>query len=154
MKAWGLGLALLLAFAGCSGLGLRDEQSGDLERNFQDSDRQIRETKTLAGLAEMAAALDSFVQSERRIPERLDELVPQYLAAIPTADAAAGGHGESSGVKYYPESLLRDGRIDGTKLKDTGKWGYVHNDRQVVVFVDCTHPSSRGKPWYQESGAQ
>ena len=101
----------------------------------------------------METALASFVKGERRIPERLDELVPKYLAEIPSVDIAVGGHHETNAVKYYASDLLRDGQIDGTKLKDTGKWGYVHNDRQVVIFVDCTHPSSRGQPWYQEGRA-
>ncbi len=35
---------------------------------------------------------------------------------------------------------------------DTGKWGYVFNESQVVVFIDCTHKSGRGRPWYQERG--
>ena len=154
MREWNLGLALLMALAGCRGLGLRDESATELERNFQDSDRQVRETRTLAGLAEMETALASYVKGERRIPERLGELVPKYLAEVPNIDIAVGGHHETSDVRYYPSDLLRDGQLDGTKLKDTGKWGYVHNDRQVVIFVDCTHPSSRGKPWYQERGAQ
>ena len=153
MWKWNLSLALSLAFAGCRGLSPKDE-SGDMERSFRDSDRQVQETRTLAGLAEMETALASYVKGERRIPERIEELVPKYLAEVPIVDTAAGGHHETSNVKYYASDLLRDGQLDGTKLKDTGNWGYVHNDRQVVIFVDCTHPSRRGKPWYKERGAQ
>ncbi|MCX5796019.1 MAG: hypothetical protein NTY77_11040 [Elusimicrobia bacterium] len=153
MRMWNLGLALLLTLAGCRSLGLKDESSGELERNFQESDRQVGETRTLAGLAAMETALTSFVKGERRIPERLDELVPKYLSQIPSVDIVVSGHHETNAVRYYPSDLLRGGQLDGTKLKDTGKWGYVHNERQVVIFVDCTHPSSRGKPWYQERGS-
>jgi hypothetical protein len=152
MRKWNLGLIVLLALTGCKGFGVKDEAAAELERNFQDSDRKVRETRNLSGLAEMETALASFVKGERRIPERLDELVPKYLAELPIVDTAAGGHHESSAVKYYASDILRGGQIDGTRLKDTGKWGYVHNDRQVVIFVDCTHPSSRGKPWYKEKG--
>jgi hypothetical protein len=154
MRKWNLSLALLLALAGCRGLGLRDDSADELERNFRNSDLQIRETRTLSGLAEIETALASYVKGERHIPDRLEELVPKYLAAIPSVDVAIGGHHETSAVRYYDGDLLRDGQIDGTKLKDTGKWGYVHNDRQVVIFVDCTHPSSRGRPWYKERGSQ
>jgi hypothetical protein len=152
MSKWNFGLALLLVLTGCKGLGFKDEAAVELERNFQDSDRKVRETRTLSGLAEMETALASFVKGERRIPERLDELMPKYLAEIPGVDIAVSGHHESSAVKYDASDILRGGQIDGTRLKDTGKWGYVHNDRQVVIFVDCTHPSSRGKPWYKEKG--
>ncbi len=152
MRKWNLGLALLATLAGCRGLSLKDESVSELERNFQDSDRQVRETRTLAGLTEMETALASYVKGERHIPERLEELVPKYLAAVPSVDTAADGHHETSDVRYYAGDLLRDGQLDGTKLKDTGKWGYVYNNRQVVLFVDCTHPSSRGRPWYQERG--
>jgi hypothetical protein len=154
MRKWNLGLVVLLALAGCKGFGLRDESAAELERNFQDSDRKIRETRTMSGLAEMETALGSYIKTEKRIPERLEALVPKYLAEIPNVDIAAGGHHETSAVKYYGVDILRAGQIDGTRLKDTGKWGYVHNDRQVVIFVDCTHPSSRGKSWYQEKGSQ
>jgi hypothetical protein len=153
MRKWNIGLALLLALSGCRMLGLKDEGAGDLERNLQDSDVKVRETRTLASLAEMETALASFVKGEQRIPDRLDELIPKYIAEIPSVDIAVGGHNETNSVRYYASDLLRDGQIDGTKLKDTGRWGYVHNERQVVVFVDCTHPSSRGKPWYREKSS-
>ena len=150
MRKWNLGLALVLALAGCRGMGLKDEAAGDLERNSVDSDRNVGETRTLAGLAALETALASYVKGEQRIPERLEELVPKYLAEVPDVDVEIAGHQETSAVKYYDSDLIRNGQIDGTKLKDTGKWGYAHNDRQVVIFVDCTHSSSRGKPWYQE----
>lgn len=153
MMKWNLGLALLMALAGCRALGLKDDSTAELERNLLDSDIKVRENQTLSSLAQMETALDSFIKGERHIPDRLDELVPKYLAEIPTVDTAVGGHHETNAVKYYASDLLRDGQLDGTKLKDTGKWGYVHNDRQVVIFVDCTHPSSRGLPWYREKSS-
>jgi len=154
MRRRSLGLAALLslALAGCRGLGLKEEPAAELERDFQNSDREVRETRTLSGLAQIETALAGYVREQRRIPKKLSDLVPKYLADIPAVDAAAGGHQETSEVKYYPADLLRDGEVDGTRLRDTGRWGYVHNDRQVVIFVDCTHPSSRGRPWYREKG--
>ena len=154
MKTWGLGVILLAALAGCRSLGLKDDSGPELERNFQDSDRQVRETRTLSALAEMEAAIAGYVKEYNRIPARLEELVPKFIADIPSVDISVGGHRESNVVKYYPSAALRDGQIDGTMLRDTGHWGYVHNDRQVVIFVDCTHPSSRGTPWYREKGGQ
>lgn len=150
MRVWGL--AVILALAGCRGLGVKDEAAAELEQSFKASDRQVKESKTLSGLVEMETALAGYVRDEGRIPDRIEQLIPKYLAEIPAADTAVKGHGESSEVQIYPETVLRGGAIDGTRLKDTGTWGYVHNDHQVVIFVDCTHPSSRGRPWYQERG--
>jgi len=154
MRDLGLVMGVVLALAGCRGLGVKDEASTELERTFLESEVQVRESRTRSSLIEMESALSSFVKQERRIPDKLDELIPKYMAAIPAVDIGAGGHRETSDVKYYRSDLLRDGQIDGTKLQDSGKWAYVHNDRQVVIFVDCTHPNSRGRPWYQERGAQ
>ena len=152
MRRLGLGLAVVLTLAGCRGMGSRDEGARDLERSFAESDRQVRETRTLSSLVQLESSLADYVKHERRIPERLEQLVPKYLAEIPSVDISVKGHRETSAVQYYSSDVLEDGGLDGTRLRDTGKWGYVHNERQVVIFVDCTHPSSRGKPWYQEKG--
>jgi hypothetical protein len=150
MRKWALGLAALLALAGCRGFGVKDESAVELERNFQDSDLKVREHRTFSALAEMETALAGYLKHEKRIPQKLDQLIPKYMADVPSVDIGVGGHRETHAVKYYASDILRDGQIDGTRLKDTGRWGYVYNERQVVIFVDCTHPSSRGKPWYQE----
>jgi hypothetical protein len=152
MKILALGLLGALTIMGCRGASVRDYSARELERNFEDSDRQVRQSRTLSSLAQLETALESFVQHERRIPERLEELVPKYLAEIPSVDTGIKGHEESATVEYYPTNILEDGLLDGTRLRDRGRWGYVHNDAQVVIFVDCTHPSPRGKPWYQERG--
>ena len=147
-------VVLPAAMTGCRGLGARDESAQELERDFRDSERQIKETRTLSNLAKIEASIADYIKYEKRIPEKIDQLIPKYLAMIPTVEIEVSKHHESAAVKYYYSETLRDGQIDGTRLKDTGKWGYVHNERQVVVFVDCTHPSGRGKSWYQERGAQ
>ncbi|MDD5656308.1 MAG: hypothetical protein PHF00_03535 [Elusimicrobia bacterium] len=154
MKRLGLGLAAVAVLAGCRGIGSKDYGALELERNFADSDRQVRETRTLSSLVQLEASLSDYVKDERRIPDRLEQLIPKYLSGIPSVDIAVRGHRETAAVQYYPADLLVDGLIDGTRLRDTGKWGYAHNERQVVIFVDCTHPSSRGKPWYQEKAGQ
>lgn len=41
--------------------------------------------------------------------------------------------------------------LDGSKLKDTGKWGYVKNTSGKLggrVFIDCTHADQKGSEWY------
>ncbi len=152
MRALGAALTAVFLLAGCGGLIGKDESARELERNFQDSESHIKEIRTLSALAALENAVSDYVKGEGRIPENLSQLIPKYLAEIPSVDIDVPRHQETNAVRAYPASILRDGLIDGTKLADTGLWGYVHNDRQVVVFVDCTHPSSRGRPWYQERG--
>jgi hypothetical protein len=52
----------------------------------------------------------------------------------------------------YPPDVLRGGQVDGSRLRGTGRWGYVFNQNRVVIFVDCLKPSNKGIPWYQERG--
>ncbi|MBI3289273.1 MAG: hypothetical protein HYZ74_07120, partial [Elusimicrobia bacterium] len=55
-------------------------------------------------------------------------------------------------IEVYSPTILRDGQVDGSRIRGSGHWGYVFNDYQVVVFVDCLKPSLRGVPWYQVRG--
>ncbi|HAM35481.1 MAG TPA: hypothetical protein DEB40_04335 [Elusimicrobia bacterium] len=147
-------LSLALLAGACRGPAYRDEGSTELERTFRASERKVKENRILSGLAQMEEALAGYIKTEGRIPDRIDLLVPKYLAEIPDLEIDVPEHGQTSAVKNYPSDALRDGQIDGSRLKDTGRWGYIFNDRQVVVFVDCTHPSSRGRPWYKERGVR
>lgn len=138
--------------AGCKGMGGRDEISRQVDADVRDSDGMIRESRTLSGLAKIEESLDAYVKHENRIPTKLEQLIPKYLAEIPTVELGLPNHNDTNVVKVYPTDVLRDGQVTGARISDTGKWGYVFNDRQVVVFVDCTHKSSRGRPWFQERG--
>jgi hypothetical protein len=144
-------LALSAAAAGCS-MMKEDPASREVEQKAQEVEFQAKESQTRSALAGIESALKAFVDTEKRIPESLDELVPKYLAEIPVVEIGVRGYHDTNAVKIYPSSILVQGSIDGSKLKDTGRWGYVHTDNRVVVFIDCTEKSSRGIPWYQERG--
>jgi hypothetical protein len=143
--------ALALGAAACRGM-LREDISPEVEQTFQEADTRARESRTLSGLAKLEEGLSDYVKAEKKIPKRLEDLIPKYLAEMPTVELPVRGHQDTARVEVYPPEVLRDGRVDGSRLKDTGRWGYVFNDRQVVVFVDCTHKSGRGPAWYQERG--
>mgnify|MGYP001615627472 CR=1 FL=1 len=140
--------------AGCAGSqSARDEQiTNDVDQSVRDAEARAQYSRTLSSLAHIEESLAAYVKAEGNIPETLDQLVPRYLADIPSAELSVRGHSDNARVQKYPSAVLRDGQIDGSQLRDTGRWGYVHNDRQVVLFVDCTHPSRGGRPWYQEKG--
>jgi hypothetical protein len=123
----------------------------EVEETVSALDVQAREGHTLSALVSIEQGLAAFVREKGRIPDNLDELVPGYLGMIPPAET--GIHGDSSKVKVYPSSVLSDGQVNGTRIKDAGGWGYVHNQSQAVVFVDCVHRASNGKAWYLQRGA-
>jgi len=145
--ALSLGVSALFLCGGCS-IWPKSDFSTSAEKSVRAADLSVDETRTLAGLSEIEEALRDYYTHERRIPDNLDALVPQYLAAIPTVELGLSQHSDTNRVTNYNPEILIDGVVDGARIGDTGGWGYVHTDRQVVVFVDCTHLSPSGAPWY------
>ena len=147
-------LTLALACAGCGSarMGTAIESLGEGDAEIALSDRQGQESRTIVALAKLEKSLDEYLQKEGKIPSDLETLVPKYTSGIVTLDTGLAAHKPSNKVAYYPPEVIRDGFVDGTKLRDTGGWGYVHNERQIIVFVDCTHRNSRNRAWYQERG--
>lgn len=141
----------VLAAAGCAGMTGKDEAASDFDRETNASDVSVREDKARMSLRTLESAIADYVKAENKIPAKLDLLVPKYLAAIPPLDVPACGR-ETDKIQVYPSDLLRDGQVDGSRLRGTGRWGYVYDESRVVVFVDCLKPSGKGVPWYQERG--
>lgn len=145
-------LALLPGLLSCSSMSKEgdDEGSSEVSQNVRDSERQAKEIHTLSSLAKFEESISAYYQTENKIPVNLQKLIPKYIAAIPSVET--GVHQDSNKILVYPRDVLRDGQIDGSKLKDSGGWGYVFNERQVIIFVDCTHKSGQGHPWYRARG--
>ena len=144
--------ATLLLTAGCAAmLGGKDESAADFENETSANEARVKEDRVRSSLAQLEARMADYTKTERTIPTKLEKLVPKYLGEIPTLDLPVCGR-ESSQVEVYPTDVLRDGQVDGSRIRGTGRWGYVFNDRQIVIFVDCLKPSLRGVPWYQERG--
>lgn len=143
--------ALGLLASGCASLTGKDEASIEFDKETGADEARVREDKTRTSLGALEAAVADYVKTERKIPEKLDLLIPKYLAQIPSLDVPACG-GESDRVQNYPSTVLRDGQVDGALIRGTGRWGYVYDDDRVVVFVDCLKPSITGVPWYQVRG--
>ncbi|OGR96349.1 MAG: hypothetical protein A2V88_14520 [Elusimicrobia bacterium RBG_16_66_12] len=144
-------VVLAASFSGCAGLFAKDEAAADFDKETSAAEARIKEDRVRSALGRFEESIADFYKTEKRIPERLDQLVPKYLAEVPSLDLPACGR-ETEKIQVYPADILRGGQVDGSRLKGTGRWGYVHNERQVVIFVDCLKPSSRGIPWYQERG--
>src|SRR5688572_24064664 len=138
--------------AGCAGMfGGKDEAAVDFEKETSANEMKVKEDKVRSSLAQLEARLSDYTKTERAIPAKLEKLVPKYLAEIPALDLPVCGR-ESNKVEVYSPVILRDGQVDGSRLKGTGRWGYVFTADRIVIFVDCLKPSLRGVPWYQERG--
>ncbi|MFA6316367.1 MAG: hypothetical protein WC943_03030 [Elusimicrobiota bacterium] len=147
-------MACVAAFAllcGCQTLG-EERPAVELDQEATEVDFVVKESRTLSILAKLETAIADFYKTEGKVPRKLTDLVPKYLADIPTVELVGARHKDTSAVQYYPADIIRDGQIDGSRLKDSGKWGYAYNEKQVIVFVDCTHRNSKGVPWFQVRG--
>ncbi|MEK7384499.1 MAG: hypothetical protein AAB262_14600 [Elusimicrobiota bacterium] len=142
---------LAVSFSGCAGLFAKDQAAADFEKETSATEARVKEDRARSALGRFEESIADFYKAEKRIPERLDQLVPKYLAAIPSLDLPACGR-ETERVQAYSADILRGGQVDGSRLMGTGRWGYVYNESQVIIFVDCLKASSRGIPWYQERG--
>jgi uncharacterized RDD family membrane protein YckC len=89
-------------------------------------------------------------------PADLRDLVPKYVPQIPVLKLP--GRPETSGVEYYDDDVCsgpKGDRLDATKLRDSGKWGYVRprpgaSQGQAcvgTVFVDSKSPDTQGHTW-------
>jgi hypothetical protein len=154
--AAGLGLFPLI-FACSRSLPLTAK---DMDNAVFKAEVKAAETQTLSFLGHIDSSIAAYYQAEKKIPKSLDALVPKYLFEIPIVELGLPTHHDTRTVAVYPPSILKNGKIDGRKIKDTGGWGYVVNGRQVIVFVDCTQPlkyplsPSAPRFWYQQTGAQ
>ena len=145
------GLALAAA-AGCASMGLAPDRSPGVESEIQDAERRAHEDRTRSALAAMEVGLADFLKAEGGVPAKLDALIPKYLSEIPVADVGLRAHSASADVKYYPAEVIQDEMVDGTRLRDTGRWGFAFNGRRAILFVDCTHKTTLGELWYQVRG--
>jgi uncharacterized protein YceK len=141
----------VVLMSGCGGMFAKDEAAEDFAKETSANEAKVKEDRVRSSLAQLEARLSDYTKTEKKIPVKLEKLVPKYLAEIPSLDLPVCGR-ESSKVEVYGPEILRDGQVDGSRLRGTGRWGYVFTDDRIVVFVDCLKPSLRGVPWYQERG--
>lgn len=141
----------VVLMSGCGGMFAKDEAAEDFAKETSANEARVKEDRVRSSLAQLEARLADYIKTEKKIPVKLEKLVPKYLAEVPSLDLPVCGR-ESSKVETYSPEILRDGQVDGSRLRGTGRWGYVFTDDRIVIFVDCLKPSLRGVPWYQERG--
>ena len=151
MKKFMWTVVSVVLMSGCGGMFAKDEAADDFAKETSANEAKVKEDRVRSSLAQIETRLSDYTKTEKKIPEKLEKLVPKYLAEIPSLDLPVCGR-ESSKVEVYGPEILRDGQVDGSRLRGTGRWGYVFTDDRIVIFVDCLKPSLRGVPWYQERG--
>lgn len=106
------------------------------------------EGATKGNLGSLRAGASIFYgDAEGAYPKTLEELVPKYVAEIQPANTAE--HGKSAQVTLYgAEACASSQDVDPSKIKDTGGWGYVADEKAPcygAVFVDCSHKTTDSK---------
>ena len=152
MRSFSKSLCLAGALAGCAPLGPQDPASRRISDEVAVSERSSRGSVTISNLAMLERSINDFIHAKGRIPARLDELIPDYIAGIPEVTLGDRRHDDSKKVRYYPASVIQEGQINGAAIEDTGGWGYAFDDKQVIIFVDCTHKRPDGGLWYRARG--
>jgi uncharacterized RDD family membrane protein YckC/type II secretory pathway pseudopilin PulG len=107
------------------------------------------EEPTRGRLTAMRAAVSAYNRDNPgQFPANLAALAPKYTPVVEALQIK--DHPESNETTAYGASVCAGAAVDPSKIKDTGKWGYVTDPAAAcrgVLFVDCTHTDSRQKQW-------
>lgn len=134
---------------GCAGLFSNDPTAMNVSAEIARSETMAAESLTMSRLSAIERSMADYIKAKGAVPKTLDELVPEYLAEVPDVTLGIRGHRDTKEVVYYPPSAIQNNVINGTEIRDRGGWGYAFNGERVIVFVDCTHPSTKRRPWYR-----
>jgi len=143
---------VVMSLSACGYVYRKDSIDKGISPEVEASELRVLESHTLSRLAAIERSLNDFIRGEGRIPKKLNELVPRYIAEIPEVELGYRGHRPNDEIRYYGSSVIVDGQINGAMLDDTGGWGYAFNDRRVIIFVDSTRKRADGTPWYRSRG--
>ena len=144
--------ALAAVLSGCATFNSKDPVTRKVTSEVALSEQRTTESLTLSNLAALERSLNDFIQAKGRIPASLTELIPDYIAEIPEVKLGISDHGDTKRVHVYPPTVILEEQINGAALDDSGGWGYAFNDKQVIIFVDCTHKRIDGSLWYRARG--
>ncbi|HVE13950.1 MAG TPA: RDD family protein [Elusimicrobiota bacterium] len=111
-----------------------------------------REDPALEDLRALRSAVLAYAGgADGSYPSALDAaLTNGGLDAVPMLTVSE--HDPSDAVEEYGASVCAgDGGLDRSQLRDSGRWAYVADSAAACrgrVFIDCTHPSPDGQPWF------
>lgn len=113
----------------------------------------VQEASAVANVQALRSLVDQYKAKFGDYPAALDDLKKlDGFTGLP--EISVGGHPATKDVEVYQgltQTVNGQPQLDASKLKDTGKWGYVAGTDAYRghVFIDCTHQDSQSKSWYQ-----
>lgn len=150
MRRGGFSLLCAVIFSGCAAYIGSDAVSQRVSQEVAHSERLASESLTMSRLTALERSLSDFILAEGRVPKSLEDLIPRYIAEIPESVLGIRGHKDSNVVTYYRPHVINGGLINGAELRDRGGWGYAFNGKRVILFVNCTHATLKGEPWFRK----
>ncbi len=122
------------------GVGLVFLLSGRALESLQAKQRRVHEVNAEISLAWIRTELKSYEAEHDHFPERLEQL-QTLSSALKIPDVAI--------PPYHPPAHIITS-VQHLESNDAGGFGYVVNKKDKNygrVFINCTHPDSRGATW-------
>jgi hypothetical protein len=118
----------------------------------------MRAANSVSFLEGLKSVRDQYQKDNGNYPSRLEDLVGKTtvfgikMEKMPVLYIPE--HSETTEVVTYDASVCADKyEVNGSKLKDMGKWAYVTDPAAVcygLVFIDCAHIKKFNNiPWYK-----
>ncbi len=138
-------------------------------RSIGDALKNMKASNSLSELGQIRTSLAIYYgNTNGHYPAKLEDIIgkegtvydlsgptkAKSIQSIPTL--ILPDHTETHEVVIYSSDVCGGtnlNKIDSTKLRDTGKWGYVADPKAEcygTAFIDCTHVNRvSGKHWYE-----
>lgn len=131
-----------------AGAGLRLSVAQTFAKS-EDLLRLWQEGKTKGNLGMIRAALSVYYGDHQGIyPQKVEELLPQYMGSVPPILLPGTGH--SASVQVLVLTQVKDEADLRSQLKDSGQWVYVadpYSPERGMFLIDCIHSDLKGNPW-------
>ncbi|GEM_PF-3231776 len=127
------------------------ERIADMDRDLEESARNIQETDSTLALAELMLALGEYRKRNGAPPARLEALVPEFIERLPLW--VTRHHQASAKVLNYVGPDKKPARA----VTDDGGWLYFASPLSRyygLVFPNCRHKMQDGRPAYLLGGPE
>lgn len=130
---------------------LYDKRIDETDKELKEIEKDMLETDSMLSLAELMLALGDYRRLNGAPPARLEQLVPDFIKAIPPW--VSRHHAGSSKVLNYGGSDKKPAKA----ATDAGGWLYFASPLSKYygqVMPNCRHKDQHGKPAYLMIGPQ
>ncbi len=130
---------------------LYDKRLDEMDRELAETNKNMLETDSMLAIGELMLALGEYRRRNGTPPARLEQLVPDFIKAIPIWGSRH--HAGSAKVINYGGSDKKPAKA----VTDEGGWLYFASPLSRYygqVFPNCRHTDQQGKPTYLMGGPQ